>query len=165
MRRQSKSVANIDVNHDYFKAIREGNIDLIIKLIGNPDCVIDKTRWSGWTMLHRAAEEGQTKICQLLIESGAKINARTTWGWFTPLHLAFSNGWKDTVMFLYENGADITALSKCRKDPLQYGTYKGFHEISDEFRWFLTLKDVKANEFLLASAKKNESTSILESTE
>jgi ankyrin repeat protein len=162
MSKQKYNVANIDVNHDYFTAIREGNIDVIIKLISNPDCLVNKSRWSGWTMLHRAAEEGQTEICRLLVERGAKINSRTTWGWYTPLHLALSNGWKDTAMFLYENGADVTALSKCRKDPIQYGSYKGFRQLSEEFRWFLTLKDVKTNENLIF-ATKNEISGILES--
>ncbi len=33
---------------------------------------------SGWTLLHRAAELGQTEICQVLVHFGAKINERTS---------------------------------------------------------------------------------------
>ena len=110
----------------------------------------DKTRWSGWTMLHRAAEEGQTDICQLLIESGAKINARTTWGWHTPLHLALSNGWKETALLLHEYGCDVNCRNKELKDPMQYGKDKGHKQVTEEFHYLILLKgEIRLNELRL----------------
>ena len=71
---------------------------------------VNQTRWSGVTLLHRyynilmsgnkycllrlivfviyhyndrAAENGFTDCCELLLEFGANINAKTTWGWYT----------------------------------------------------------------------------------
>jgi ankyrin repeat protein len=32
---------------------------------------------SGWSLLHRAAEQGQIEICEVLLHFGAKIDDRT----------------------------------------------------------------------------------------
>jgi len=79
------------IKGDPFKAIKDGDIPLLANIMRQPSFNINITRYpSGWTLLHRAAEIGQTDICEILIEHGAKINQRTTWGWFTPLALGNS---------------------------------------------------------------------------
>lgn len=49
---------------------------------------VNSIKWSGWTLLHRAAEMGRADIVTLLLEHGADPNQYSTWGWQTPLHMA-----------------------------------------------------------------------------
>lgn len=66
---------------------------------------------SGYTALHYAAERGNTKIVQLLVENGADINAKNDFG-NTPLLLAINFSMKDTVVYLLANGADVNVRNK-----------------------------------------------------
>jgi ankyrin repeat protein len=68
-------------------------------------------RWTGWSLLHRAAETGQTDICQILIEQGANVNSKTIRGWFSPLHLALSAGYIETAKLLVSYYISIYDLS------------------------------------------------------
>ena len=121
-----------------FSAIREGNRHLLEEYISTDPKLVKLVKFpAGWSLLHRAAEEGQTDICQVLYENGANINLRTTWGWFTPLHLALSNGWIDTAWFLYSVGADSNMRSKCKRTPVEYATFRGFQELANEFHFKL----------------------------
>jgi ankyrin repeat protein len=49
---------------------------------------VNSMKWSGWTLLHRAAELGRDDIINILIDYGADPNIYSTWGWQTPLHMA-----------------------------------------------------------------------------
>ena len=89
------------INGDPFKAIKDSDIPLLANIMRQSSFNINVTRYpSGWTLLHRAAEVGNTDICEILIEHGAKVNQRTTWGWYTPLALALSNGYIETAKSL-----------------------------------------------------------------
>ncbi len=91
---------NIELIIDPFKAVRIGDANLLRKLLVENES-LTKARWSGWSLLHRAAETGQTAICELLIvEFGADINARSVRGWHTPLHLSLANGHRETALLL-----------------------------------------------------------------
>jgi ankyrin repeat protein len=121
-----------------FIAARVGDIDQMRRYLSENPGLITKVRHpSGWSLLHRAAEEGQTDVCQILIEHGADVNARTIWGWFTPLHLSLANGWKETAVFLHHCGADHTKLSKCGRDPMEYAKHRGFKDLASEFKFIL----------------------------
>ena len=86
---------------DPFLAVRDGSARDLVKCIDNGlDVNVCKCA-SGWGLLHRvkhdipsnnlfssrrtlikswpqAAEQGQTDICQILLDAGAKVNARTS---------------------------------------------------------------------------------------
>lgn len=127
----------IKVSHDPFKVVSDGDYDLLLFLLQKNECVdlnVNQIRWSGITLLHRAAEHGQTKMCSLLLEYGARINAKTTWGWQTPLHSALGNGYLQTAKFLLDNGADWKAVTKQGEDPVAYATKRGFKDVGLEFR-------------------------------
>lgn len=123
------------IKGDPFKAIREGDIALLANIMRQSNFNINVTRYpSGWSLLHRGAETGQTDICEILIEHGAKVNQRTTWGWFTPLALALSNGYIETARSLLHRGADPDILTKEGKNPFDYGTERGHENLIKEFK-------------------------------
>lgn len=67
----------IEKKIDPFIAVREGNVRDLVKCIEHGLDADTYRCSSGWSLLHRAAENGHTDICQLLLEAGAKINARS----------------------------------------------------------------------------------------
>jgi ankyrin repeat protein len=95
---------------------------------------VNLSRWSGFTLLHRAASLGQTDICEILLEAGARINERSIWGWHSALHLAVGNGWEDCGKFLVTAGANIHAVNKERLDCCEYAEKKGYRDLAREFR-------------------------------
>lgn len=95
---------------------------------------INQMRWSGVTMLHRAAQYGQIEMIEMIIKFGGDINARTTFGWYTPLHFALANGFADTSYRLMELGARYTMKSKHGEDFCQYATKRGFGNLANEFK-------------------------------
>jgi len=121
-----------------YVAIREGNLQLLCALLDADPSLMTKVRPpAGWSLLHRAAEEGQTDVCQVLLQRGANVNQRTTWGWYTPMHLALANGWKDTALFLFHGGGDVTATCKGGKDVMQYAISRGYEQVAREFYFVL----------------------------
>jgi ankyrin repeat protein len=69
---------------DPFALARDGDVEALRDLIEMDGFDINTVRWSGFTLLHRAAESGHTQLCEYLISQGSKVNLKTTWGWFTP---------------------------------------------------------------------------------
>lgn len=63
------------------------------------------------TALHRAVEQNQLEVIQLLIEKGADINAETAYG-TTPLVLAATAGREDAVRLLHAHGAALDHRTK-----------------------------------------------------
>ena len=53
----------------------------------------------GFSPLHWAAKRGHTKIVELLLQRGARVNA-TNRGDDTPLHLAAAHGHRDIVLMV-----------------------------------------------------------------
>lgn len=82
--------------------------------------------FSGFSMLHRAAQLGNTDVCELLIMHGAEINARSTRGWLTPLHLALGNGYIETAMLLLDKHAKPWLKNNLKEDAFTYGAKRGY---------------------------------------
>jgi hypothetical protein len=134
LKRAAKSV--IHIVHDPFKVVSDGNLAVLRSMLNDTEnpLNVNKSRWSGFSLLHRAASQGHTDICQVLIEAGANINQRSVWGWYTPLHLALANGWVDTAEFFVLAGADLRALSKSKEDACDYAIKRGYKQLGLEFR-------------------------------
>ena len=90
---------------DGFLAVRNGNLPLLKHLIAEKKTSLTHTRWSGMTLLHRAADVAQVEIIKYLMEIGANPAAKTFRGGDTPLHLAVSAGHEKAAMALLEGGA------------------------------------------------------------
>lgn len=72
----------------------------------------------GRTILHTAAENGNTSVTKLLLDSGANIEAKDWKGW-TPLHWAAHMGKSDVTELLLERGANKDAKNHTGQTPFQ----------------------------------------------
>jgi len=125
----------VHIVHDPFKVVADGDLRTLCKMLEDPIAPlnVNKARWSGFSLLHRAAVQGCTDICQVLIENGARINERTVWGWHTPLHLALANGWDETAKYLIIAGADIHAVNKDKENMCAFAEKRGYKLLAREF--------------------------------
>jgi ankyrin repeat protein len=78
----------------------------------------------GWTPLHYAAFNGQTKMIQLLIAHGGAVNATDKDG-ATPMHVAASAGYPDAIEALLQGGARIDAQDHSGKTALLNAASEG----------------------------------------
>ena len=60
---------------DDFLAVRNGNLPLLKHLIAEKKTSLTHTRWSGMTLLHRAADVAQVEIIKYLMEISADASA------------------------------------------------------------------------------------------
>ena len=105
-----------------FYAVTTGDNDSLTAMADNGWELAKVSDTAGKTVLHRAAQVGNTPAVALLLKQGAKIDAVTQWK-ETPLHMAARNGKLDSVKALVEAGAQVsketiggdTALSLARK--------------------------------------------------
>lgn len=133
-RAKSKSPPKVKPRIDPFILIRKGEIDEIRSKIEGKEIDLQVTRWSGFTLLHRAAEIGHTELCEYLISSGIPVNTSSARGWLTPLHIALANGYLETAQRLVDLGANPWKKNKYNEDPFDYGSKRGFVKLCDEFR-------------------------------
>ncbi|MGM0599240.1 MAG: ankyrin repeat domain-containing protein [Candidatus Rifleibacteriota bacterium] len=107
------------------KAIRNGKIDLVNKLVGqNPEIVNYKDIKLGETALHIAAEANQTAIAKFLLKNNAKINCYNHFA-RTPLHYTAMQGNLNLVKTLIEAGANLFAVDLRGSTPLHDAATSG----------------------------------------
>ena len=85
---------------------------------------------SNRTLLHTAARNGFTNICNLLIAHGANANARTIDG-RTPLHLATIYNQINTCRLLLGQGANINITDTINNTPLNYAVQSNNFDICE----------------------------------
>jgi len=97
----------IEVNkHNFFKAIKEGNLEkvrLFLKEGMNPN-----VKKGGMTALLEATRRGFEEIALALIERGANVNDKDEYG-VTALMYAAITGSKDLILSLIAKGAEVNA--------------------------------------------------------
>lgn len=100
------------------KAVQSKKLD-VVEFIINEGYVadVDVRNIFRVTPLHRAAEDGNIDIVQLLISRGANLNARDCNG-YSPLHLAVRYQRLDVVEILLEDCADVDVLDAYNWTPL-----------------------------------------------
>ena len=97
------------------RAITEGYVEFVKKLIETEQVNINKLNGTGYSALHLAAIVNNPEIIKLLLENGAFININDLSG-FTPLEVAVNEGSFDIACVLIENGADQTFIMDGRLD-------------------------------------------------
>lgn len=140
---------------DPFLLLRQGKIERLKELIESGQVDINQTRWSGFSLLHRAAEIGCTEICVYLVNKGVNVNLRSAKGWYTPLHIALGNGYFDTGMALVDLGGDPYKRNKYRETPFEFGGKRGFKAACDEFRLNVSKKEVTKTALKYLSASRD----------
>ena len=86
-----------------FRAVREGNTDMVKSLLSAPAVDVNATDDRGSTPLLEAARFGHVQICRILIASGANVKAKDKDG-KTALMLAIENNHDDVVRVLKQAG-------------------------------------------------------------
>jgi len=139
-----KASANVEpIKPDPFLLVKNGDIQVMKDHFAKGMINIHETRWSGYSLLHRAAEIGHTEMCKFLVEQGIKIDIRSAKGWYTPLHLALGNGYMDTAEYFLAHGANPWLKNKYGEDPYRYGDKKGFREECQELKLRIMKKEAQ----------------------
>lgn len=98
----------------YFEACKEGDANLLRKLLTKDPALIRSTRmeggYQGWTGLHEAAKHRQQEIVRLLLDHGADPNAREAGDNTYPLHWAAAAGDIEIVRMLLDAGGDVNGF-------------------------------------------------------
>ncbi len=87
----------------------------------------------GRTVLHLAAQGGNTKVAQALLAEGAELNAEDEGG-RTPLHYAAEAGHTETVRLLLDGGAEVNAVDYEGRTPTGLAFERGHDETADLLR-------------------------------
>lgn len=143
--KSSQSPSKDRVKIDPFLLIRKGDMREIQQRIESGEISLQVTRWSGFTLLHRAAEIGHSDLCRYLVEAGIVVDVRSAHGWYTPLHIALGNGFLETAQLLVDMGADPWKKSKYGEDPFTFGAKRGFTKMCDEFKAKFIGQQLRAN--------------------
>ena len=107
----------------------QGLVDCLERMAAAPvGCIIHKRTGAQQTALHFAAERGQKKSVERLIQLGAMVNVSDDWG-MTPLIQAVNSGNVDTVRVLLNNGARMEMTDLRGFNALMYAARGGHSDI------------------------------------
>jgi ankyrin repeat protein len=107
-----------------FHEVESGDVEAVRVLLDKDPGLIRSRDKDGYTMLHRAAQQGHLQLMKLLIDKGAPVDERSHDGSnLTSLHLAANEDQIATVKLLLEKGADIDARGKGER-------YKGWSALA-----------------------------------
>ncbi len=110
-----------DLTKDLHEAIQNGSIQKVKKLIAKGADINAKSE-SGWAALHLAVARSETKIVELLISKGAKLEMKDI-AECTPLYYVSK---KEVGELLIKKGANIQAVCPSNGfTPLHDAVYKG----------------------------------------
>jgi len=115
------------------KAVERGDLEAVSAWLEIDPKAIHTLNKQGYTLLHRAAQEGKEKMAELLIQKGISVDTRTRYGnTLTPLHLAAEKGHLEMVTLLINNGADVNAAARRGYPgwtPLCFAAFNGHEEV------------------------------------
>ena len=107
---------SFEMNKRIRGAIKRGDVDEVIALIGNDQSLRDAMTPFG-TWLHVAATYGQLAIVRWLLEAGIELNRRGGIAGGNALNEAAEEGHLDIVRYLLSAGADMD-VSDPQRNPL-----------------------------------------------
>jgi ankyrin repeat protein len=89
-----------------FAAASSGDLTTLQNEIGKDPTILKATEWGNRTLLHDAADKGQTEVAKYLISKGINVNAMTSDN-RTALHMAAQHGDLPMIALLLGHGATI----------------------------------------------------------
>ncbi len=116
-----------NINKSIRKAIKDGDINIVKKLIGdNLEALNTMTVFGTW--LHVAVKKGNLQIVQYLVEKGIDVNAKGGTFDASALNLAAGSGNLEIVKYLIQSGAKLD-VSLAKRNPLFAAIYGGHKEV------------------------------------
>ena len=113
------------VDHKLLHAVQAGTkSDVSQKLTHGAD--INSKDHDGWTPLHHAAKEDQSKIASSFLKNDTHPNVKDNDG-LTPLHLAAGSGHTEIVSLLLKHSANPTIKNNEGQTPLQVVRRYGYN--------------------------------------
>ncbi|OAM52599.1 hypothetical protein A7981_03820 [Methylovorus sp. MM2] len=94
-----------DEQVEFTDALGTGNMKIVKKYFKNGVNVNDL--YFAWSPLQIAANKGQLKVVQYLVEKGADVNYKHPITKMTAMHLAAVDGYEDVTKYLLAHGADL----------------------------------------------------------
>ena len=103
----------------------------IIEQLFNEDINLNYIDENGFSALHYAVDEGNFKICEILIKTKKiNINIKSKIDNKTPLHISCKNGYFDITKLLILNNADLNCLDNEKNNPLYYCVQGNYYEVA-----------------------------------
>ncbi|UCC13025.1 MAG: ankyrin repeat domain-containing protein [candidate division WOR-3 bacterium] len=102
-------------------AARDGDLDLVVRLLDEDPSLLDTTDDDGMTPLNRAALSGRSDIAAELIRRGANINTGDVDN-SQPLHCAAISGDTATAALLLSRGVNINVRDDNNLTPLHFAS-------------------------------------------
>jgi uncharacterized protein len=115
---------------DVIQAAREGNSEMLRRVIAANPGAINARGAAGETPLHAALAAGHVDVALLLIDAGADVSAPDTRG-HTPFHIAAEKGYVPVVKALLARGADAHAVDAEDRTPLSRAVTQKQTEVID----------------------------------
>lgn len=109
-------VARADPPPNIFQLAMEGELAALKERLARNPKLIETTQYDN-TLLHYAAQGGQTEVINYLVEEGLDVNAIGNLG-RTPLHAAAVSGEVAAIKSLLDHGAKVDARDKFGYTPL-----------------------------------------------
>uniref|UniRef100_A0A6B2EA51 Putative integrin-linked kinase n=1 Tax=Phlebotomus kandelakii TaxID=1109342 RepID=A0A6B2EA51_9DIPT len=116
---------------DIFHWCREGNSIQVRLWLDDTEHDMNQGDDHGFSPLHWCSKEGHTKLVEMLLQRGARVNA-TNMGDDIPLHLASAHGHLEIVMQLLRHKSDVNATNEHGNTPLHYAAFWGYTAIAEE---------------------------------
>ena len=112
------------------KGDKENLLNILEKLI-DEEINLNYRDEMGFSVLHYAVDEGNFKICEILIKTNLiDVNLKSLNEGKTPLHISCQNGYFDISKLLLLNNSEINISDNERNTPLHYSIQGNFFEVS-----------------------------------
>ncbi|MBS0204831.1 MAG: ankyrin repeat domain-containing protein [Planctomycetes bacterium] len=107
------------------QAASEGNLnDVKFHLRRDPEA-LHRSNDFGMTPLHLAADKGQDRVVEILLQAGADVNVPNANVQATPLQYAATGGFVQAVRVLLDANANVNATDSVGRTPLMWAASKG----------------------------------------
>ena len=112
------------------KGDKENLLNILEKLI-DEEINLNYRDEMGFSVLHYAVDEGNFKICEILIKTNLiDVNLKSLNEGKTPLHISCQNGYFDISKLLLLNNAEINISDNERNTPLHFSIQGNYFEIT-----------------------------------